>query len=94
MTAIKLAIEKLKIIDELTDELQKIYESAYDQWQYIRDRINEEVRESHPDCTIDGPEYQKACENNWRWNDLGEMHARMNAAQALVKDLEKLAGIK
>lgn len=94
MTNIKTAIEKLKIIDELTDKLQEIYKYADDQRQYLRDRIDEEVREAHPDCVMDGPEYQKASEENWRWRDLEEMHARMDAAQALMKDLEKMAGIK
>ena len=94
MTAIKTAIEKLKVIDELITKLDDIYRSADDQREYIRNSIDEEVHTAYPDYAVGSPEYQRACEQSWRWIDLEETHARMEAAQALKKDLEKLAGIK
>lgn len=94
MTTIKQAIERLKVIDELNDKLQDIYKNADDQREYLRGRIDEEVREANPDIIIDGPEYQKASEENWRWHDLEEMHARMDAASEMMNELKKLAGIK
>lgn len=94
MTTIKQAIERLKIIDELNDKLQDIYKSADDQREYLRGRIDEEVREANPDIIIDGPEYQRASEEIWCWHDLEEMHARMDAASEMMNELKKLAGIK
>lgn len=94
MTTIKQAIERLKIIDELNDKLQDIYNSADDQRKYLRERIDEEVKEANPDIIIDSPEYQRASEENWRWHDLEEMYARMDATSELMNELRKLAGIK
>lgn len=94
MTTIKQAIERLKIIDELNGMLLEMYKSADDQREYLRGRIDEEVREANPDIIIDGPEYQRASEENWRWYDLEEMHARMDAISEMMNELKKLAGIK
>ena len=94
MTTIKQAIERLKIIDELYDKLEDIYQSADNQREYCRERIDAEVKEANPEYVVDSPEYQKACEDNWIWNDLEEMHARMDAASELMSELRKLAGIK
>lgn len=94
MNTIKQAIERLKIIDELHNMLLEMYKSADDQHKYLRERIDEEVREANPDIIIDGPEYQRASEENWRWDGLEEMHARMDAISEMINELKKLAGIK
>ena len=94
MTPIKIAMQKMNMLDTLMDNLIDMRKSAVYDLDYQKNSIVDEIKTEHPEVAEGSDEFSEYFANNWRYDAYEAAQARIAACDALIKDIERLAGIK
>ena len=94
INTLKIAVQKLQLLDSLTEDLDYKMKTVHDEIQSSKKYIAEGMATDHPDLRLDSEEYREKVKEQWCWGQLQDQLARAAAIEQLKKDFEKLAGIK
>lgn len=94
MTTIKIAVQKMNLLDSLMDTLIEHRKNAVYDLEYQKNGIIDEIKTNHPEVAEGSDEFSEYFANNWRYDVYEATQARIAACDALIKDIERLAGIK
>lgn len=94
MTTIKIAVQKMNLLDSLMDTLIEHLKNAVYDMEYQKNGIIDEIKTNHPEVAESSDEFSKYFADNWRYDSYEAAQARIAACDALIEDIERLAGIK